>query len=375
MNKISKNRNIGKILTLILILAFMGFGFYVNGIVNTYPKESPKNYELTVNKDSTYTKIAKELKEKNIIQNEWLFLRQVGDNKFPAIGKYKLELPTLGPEILKQINKQSAKYIELNNIPNFKFLIKEGDSIDDIIKNYSETGRVTAGEMTSYFKDKSNFMKPIFNILPEPLSCNYGDVSQCAKYFIEGYIYPATYDLNKKDNWQANIDAILVQSNLKWRSALGSIPTKDQVILASVIERETGYGTRESNNFNTKTKLDQERRTVASVFNNRDKIGMPWQSNPTTHYGTPYRLCETTIDIPNCKRLDAPEIVNNVYNTFINKKPIGPISNPSIECLKAAMNPVSSEYLFFIADKTGSTRFATTFAEFQNIEQNIINER
>ena len=361
-----------KIYSLLIIICVGLLGLYVNSLFNSSPWFSPKEFSFTINKDTSFKSLANDFKEKNVIQNEWIFLRQASSYDFPALGKYNLDLPANGVGILDQIKKQSDNIVEEAKIPTFKLLIKEGATVDDIINSYVKSGRVGQSELENYFLNNSNFTQ---SHLPAPLTCAYGDVNRCAKYYVEGYIYPATYDLSKKDTWQQNITQILNQSQAKWSLSLSGKPTYEQVILASVIERESGYGTRNSNNAQIKQVLDEERRLIASVFNNRNQEGMKWQSNPTTHYGTEFKLCETTINIPNCKKLDDIEIKNNIYNTYINSKPIGPISNPSIESLKAAMNPNSSDFLFFIADKEGSTRFAKSYDQFLSIEQDIINGR
>jgi UPF0755 protein len=361
-----------KIFTLIIILTAGLLIWHVNSLFNSAPWGSPTSLAFSIDKSSTYKTLAAGLKDKNIIQNEWVFLRQASSYDFPALGKYKLELPASGVTILDQMKKQSDQIIEDSKIPTYKLLIKEGATIDDIIANIEKSGRATKAELEAYFLDKGNFK---YDYMPQPLTCVYGDVNKCAKYYAEGYIYPATYDLNKKESWQLNIDQIMRQSQAKWLLSLGGKPTYEQVILASVIERESGYGSRDKSSSAVKQLLDEERRLIASAFINRNKTGMKWQSNPTTHYGTEYKLCETTINIPNCKKLDDVEIKNNIYNTYVNTKPIGPIANPSIDSLKAAMNPATSEYLFFIADKEGATRFARNYDEFSNIEQNIINGR
>jgi UPF0755 protein len=361
-----------KILTLIIILIGGLVAWQINNLFNGTPWGSPQTLSFSIDKNSTYKTLAAGLKEKNVIQNEWVFLRQASEFEFPALGKYKLDLPANGATILDQIKKQSLQIIEDSKIPTYKLLIKEGATIDDVIASMEKAGRASKQELEGYFLDKNNFK---YDFMPQPLSCVYGNVNQCAKYYTEGYIYPATYELNKKESWQLNIDQIMRQTQAKWTMTLGGKPTYEQVILASVIERESGYGSRDRNSSAVKQLLDEERRLIASAFINRNKEGMKWQSNPTTHYGTEYKLCETTINIPNCKKLDDVEIKNNIYNTYINTKPIGPIANPSIDSLKAAMNPATSDYLFFIADKEGVTRFANNYNQFLGIEQDIINGR
>jgi UPF0755 protein len=369
-----KNKNLLKILSILIIIVPLLSFFYIQNLFNSYPSNSPKEYQFEVNSKSTYAILAKEFKDKNIIHNEFIFLRQANDYSFPAIGKYKLTLPNKSQNILDQIKKNSEKIIEESKITTFKILIKEGATIDDIINTFESKGRISRTEAENYLKDINNFDKNKFSYLPQPLECNYGNVKECAKYLIEGYIYPATYEFDKKSTFASNIESILNQSSKKF-SSLPRVPTYQEVIKASVIEKESGFGNRSPKDKQVLEILNNERKDIASVLYNRNSKGMKWQVNPSTTYGTDMRLCETTIKIENCKSLDDPEIVSNKYNAYQVNIPIGPISNPSFDSLLAALNPNTSEYLFFIADKNGATRFAKTFADFQNIEQDIINER
>jgi UPF0755 protein len=373
MNPSSK-KNMFKIVSLAIIIIGITLTLFITNLINSAPWGSPNSYTLEVKPGSSFKTIAAELADKKIISSEFVFLRQVGSIAYPANGKYELKLPANSQNIIDQIDVKSKEIIEDSRVVTFKFLIKEGETIDDIINNMVKAGITDKQTAFNYFTNYNNFDKSILTYLPPALSCNYGNITNCAKYPVEGYIYPATYELDKKGTFQDHVFNILSTTQRKWKT-LPSMPTYKQVVAASVLERESGYGSRDRNNNEVKAILKTERQTIAKVLTNRDEAGMKWQLNPTTTYGTDYKLCETTINIPNCKSLDDPAISSNIYNTYVNARPIGPISNPSIECLEAALNPTNNNYLFFIADKKGATRFANTFDEFLKIEQDIINER
>jgi UPF0755 protein len=373
MNPQSK-KNMFKTLSLAIIIAAVLAFFFINNIINSAPWGSPNNYTLEVKPGSTFKTIAAELSDKKVIQNEFFFLRQAGSISYPANGKYELKLPANSQSVIDQIDTQSKAIIEDGKVVTFKFLIKEGETIDDIIKNFVKIGSTNQEFATQYFSNYANFDRSVLTYLPPALGCAYGNISNCAKYPVEGYIYPATYELDKKGTFQDHVFKILETTQRKWKT-LAKQPTYADIIMASVVEKESGYGSRDRNSQAVKDILKNERQTIVTVLNNRNETGMKWQLNPTTTYGTDYKLCETTINIPNCKSLDDRAISSNIYNTYINAKPIGPISNPSIECIEAVMNPSKNNYLFFIADKNGATRFADTFDQFLKIEQDIINER
>ena len=126
---------------------------------------------------------------------------------------------------------------------------------------------------------------------------------------------------------------------------------QEAIILASIVEKETG--------------LADERPLIASVFVNRLNRGMRLQSDPTIIYGL-------TQGEPLGRGLRQSEIRGETaYNTYvINGLPPTPIANPGADAIKAVLNPVESEFLFFVADGTGGHAFAKTNREHQrNVAQ------
>ncbi|WP_226781006.1 endolytic transglycosylase MltG [Oceaniglobus trochenteri] len=133
-----------------------------------------------------------------------------------------------------------------------------------------------------------------------------------------------------------------------WRNRDDDLPVatpEEALILASLIEKETG--------------VPEEREEVAAVFVNRLRQGMRLQTDPAVIYGITkgqgvlgrgLRRSELDRETP--------------YNTYrIDGLPPTPIANPGLASIKAAVNPATSEFLFFVADGTGGHAFARTLAE------------
>jgi UPF0755 protein len=123
------------------------------------------------------------------------------------------------------------------------------------------------------------------------------------------------------------------------------IVSKDQaVVLASIVEKETGKAT--------------ERPTIAGVYCNRLRIGMPLQADPTFIY-------PITKGKPLGRRPLRSEVHSrNDYNTYeMTGLPVGPITNPGKASIAAVLHPAPTKALYFVADGTGGHVFANTLAE------------
>ncbi len=165
----------------------------------------------------------------------------------------------------------------------------------------------------------------------------------------EGSLLPETWHLSRDDDradvvgrMEKSMRALLDQL---WASRAPGLPLtnkRDALILASVVERETG--------------LPAERPMVAAVFLNRLRLGMKLQSDPTVIYGVSERM--GILDRPLTRAdLDTP----HPWNTYrIDGLPPTPIANPGRASIEAVLHPASSDALYFVADGTGGHVFART---------------
>ena len=160
---------------------------------------------------------------------------------------------------------------------------------------------------------------------------------------LEGYLYPDTYYLFHDSSPEEIIDILLSEfwkkfdENLQDRANQLGFSVHEVVTLASIIEGEA--------------MLDSERSTISSVYHNRLKINMKLQADPTIQYiipGPPKTLSNRDLRI------------KSDYNTYQNYGlPPGPINNPGIASIKAALYPEDTNFLFFVAQGDGSHAFTT----------------
>ena len=168
----------------------------------------------------------------------------------------------------------------------------------------------------------------------------------------DGSLLPETYHYDHGDSRSGVVsrmaDALSDTVDELWPRRAEGLPYTspgEAVVLASIIEKETG--------------LPEERRRVAAVFINRLRRGMRLQSDPTVVYGL--TMGRGPLDRPLTRAdLQAP----SPYNTYlIDGLPPGPIANPGRDSIAAALNPIDSEELYFVADGSGGHAFARTLKE------------
>jgi UPF0755 protein len=168
----------------------------------------------------------------------------------------------------------------------------------------------------------------------------------------EGTLAPDSYEVARG----ADRAALLVQMSEAqarilaeaWAGRVSGLPytsPEEALVMASIIEKETGVPT--------------ERRQVASVFVNRLRQGMKLQTDPTVIYGI------TRGEAPLGRGLRQSELRRETpWNTYvIDGLPPSPIANPGRASIEAALDPDSTEYLFFVADGSGGHAFARTLDE------------
>jgi UPF0755 protein len=166
-------------------------------------------------------------------------------------------------------------------------------------------------------------------------------------YNLEGYLFPDTYDFYIDENPQSVFKRFLDNLNNKLKTEyydraedLG-MSMHEILTLASIIQKESS--------------VTSEMKNVSSVFHNRLKINMRLQTDVTVWY--PYH-----------KKSDVPEDIiatfKSDYNTSsINGLPPGPICNPGLPAIEAALYPAETDYCFFVSGTDGKYYYAKTYDE------------
>ncbi|MCL6728479.1 endolytic transglycosylase MltG [Sphingomonas hankyongi] len=189
-------------------------------------------------------------------------------------------------------------------------------------------------------------------IVAEKLATN-GYLSGAVPAIDEGSVLPDSYGYKRGEarsavlsRMQSAMKKTIAQLWPKRSYACPIVTTEQAVILASIVEKETGKAA--------------ERPMIAGVYCNRLKIGMKLDADPTVIY-------PVTKGKPLGRRIRRSELMDdNGYNTYRRAGlPAGPIANPGRDSIAAVLNPASTKALYFVADGTGGHVFANTLAEHQ----------
>jgi UPF0755 protein len=176
-----------------------------------------------------------------------------------------------------------------------------------------------------------------------------GDIAEVPP---EGRLAPDSYEVRPGDKREDVIARMVATQDVRlaeaWANRADGLPydtPEEALIMASIVEKETG--------------VPEERDTVASVFINRLERGMKLQTDPTVIYGI------TKGQGALGRGLRQSELRGETpYNTYvIDGLPPTPIANPGIASINAALNPASTDFIFFVADGTGGHAFAATLDE------------
>jgi UPF0755 protein len=268
--------------------------------------------------------VANELEKRSIIVNKALFGlwgKIMGSARRIKAGEYRLS-PNMPPIKILEI-------LTAGTVITYPVTFPEGYTIEQIADVLDRNGLVEKEEFVSLAHNPAVLKQ--YNITGPSL---------------EGYLYPDTYHLPRGISSSAVVDTMVsrfrqLTGPLEKRAEAVGMTMEDVIILASIVEKETG--------------LAEERPIIASVFLNRLKQGMRLESDPTVIYGIKGFNGNLT-------RKDLRE--PTLYNTYVIRGlPIGPIANPGFEAIKAVLFPEETDYLYFVSKNDGSHQFSKTLAE------------
>lgn len=311
--------------------------FYFNGIGST--GKASDSVEFIIKEGSTYLTIASELKEKDLIKSDLaykIYIKLNKPNTFQA-GTYTLTKDMGVKGIVDTISGANTSKKEIINIT-----FKEGLHMRKIAKTIANNTNNSEEDVFNLLNDEDyiNSLISTYWFITE-------DVKKQGVYYpLEGYLFPNTYQFENKNVTVKEIFKVMLDNMntnlMKYKSQIdnSNLSISQLLTLASMVELEAAS--------------DEDRKGVAGVFYNRLDAGWSLGSDVTTYYGAKKEMADAD--------LTAAELqANNGYNTrnvkMAGKLPIGPICNPSLSAIDAAINPTTNNYYYFVSDKNKKIYF------------------
>lgn len=323
----SKSKTIPIIIILILIIScFVLFKRVLNKPLNT-----SEDIVINVQEGDSFYSIINALSKENKIKNLpliKLFVKISRKNIDVKPGEYVLQKDLNVNELINTLTSESS----LNIV---KFTVPEGYTIDDISEKLEKEGICS----------KEDFIKAIKEYeLP-----SFVNINSEKRYNLEGYLFPDTYLIKVGETPKEIITKMVARFKEMLSEAIKEVNTtvKNEAIetvvtIASMIEKEA--------------RIDSERPVIASVIVNRLNIDMMLQIDATVIYA----LGEH-VDTVLYSHLET----NSPYNTYKNYGlPVGPISNPGLESIKAALKPEQTDYLFYVLQNDKTHYFTNNYEDF-----------
>jgi len=277
--------------------------------------------------------VADVLKSHGLIQYKPLFkfycMISNASNKIAA-GSYELTTDYDYRALVKKMNQYSGAAVTV------EVMFPEGFTMRQIFERLEEN---KVASVDSLMEAAKNFSYNYSFLNPDDL----GDADR-----LEGYLFPDTYEFYAYMEPSSAINKFLdnygrrITDEMEAQAAKRGKSMDEIIIIASLIEKEAGS--------------NEERGKIASVIYNRLNAGMPLQIDASINY------------ITGNSKISAGDLeLDNPYNTYINKGlPPGPISNPGLESIKAALNPENTGYYYYALDTSTMThKFSRTYAEHQ----------
>ena len=307
------------------LLLFLGAYFHLVTYGNRPLKVGSGKTIVTVKRGQSFAVTADRLQQAGLIESPFrlrLLARLERADKHIQAGEYLLSADMSPKEILTVMVSGKVRL--------YKFTVPEGYNYMQIATIVEKAGFTPAEEFHKTASD------------PEFVQ----QMGIDAQTF-EGYLFPDTYHFPKDTEAREIVSAMvarlqsLVSDQWKEKAAELGLSFHEILTLASIIEKETG--------------APFERPLISSVFHNRLRKGMRLETDPTVIYG----LKEFDGNLTR-KHLRT----RTPYNTYkIRGLPPGPIANPGLASIEAALYPADTEYLFFVAKKDTTHQFSTNLRD------------
>ena len=342
----SKKNNKGKVTIIILFVIFfailggIAYVLYSAAMNDINGKNQPSTeYTLVIEKQDFEYEIGKKLASAGIVMSDALWSNWMTSHypDFEYInGEYKLTADMSYEEIAKKLQSPDLSH------KTVKVAIPEGYNVMDIAKTMEKNGICNAGDFLEACKSKEGYDYEFLSSIPD---------DKHIAYQLEGFLFPATYDLSKNSEPKDVINEMLKAFDARYNDKMKKFCTEhnmtlyELLTLASVVQEEAFTNESAAN--------------IASVFMNRLEKGAKLQSDVTYFYAKALR--------------DEQGFSQEVYDAYYTYRceglPAGPITNSGEDIINATVNYPETKYLYFFSDLNKEFHFAETYDEFVKLQE------
>lgn len=324
-------------LVLVVLLGeglFLAFG--TTHVIERSDRDAKENIYMVVKPGTTASEISDHLKRLGVIDSRlrfWWLMKLQGDAQKFKTGTYAFAPHMDEQAVLDKLVSGDTTVV--------RFTIPEGFGIKEIAKRLADEGLVDEQEFLAEAKDFAPY--------------DYMKKRPNERYAAEGYLFPDTYEIHSEVTPEAIMKMMAedfdtrLTPDLRQQAAAKNLSIHDLVTLASLVEKEARY--------------DEDRPIIAQVFFKRLQMGMPLQSDTTLQYLMAGPKEDVSIEDT---KIDSP------YNTYQHMGlPPGPIASPGMKSILAVLNPASTDYLYFVADRQGHNHYSQTYDEHLAIVEQV----
>ena len=320
-------------ISIFLLLVFLIAAFLIYAPT---PKIYRQSIEVSIPEGAGVSEIARLLKSQGAIYDPSSFVLYVwakGHDTELKAGDYEFPRKAGLNDIERMMVEGLAKYKDV------KITIFEGSNIWEVDRWLVTGGIIKANEFSSrYFKEEGGFFPDTYRFkIPNPK--------------FQGVLNVSEEEI--KENREKEIEAIAEKMRLNYKNKTEELlkgktdkEKRDLIVIASMLEKEA--------------RDPEDMAIIAGIISKRMAIGMKLEIDATVGHGWCLRLSETNNFSKDCKVSEAPIALeikkDSPYNTYkYYGLPPGPISNPGLNAIVAALNPKKTDYLYYLSPRDGST--------------------
>ena len=341
------------LLVIVLVGGFFTWN-YIKGETQPVDTAQTELVSFEIEQGASVKEVSKALEKEGIIRNSKLFnfyLKFKNVSGFKS-GLYHVSKSMTLDEIIAELSGQ-GKDKDQNAT---KVLIREGEQLTEIAKEVEKSTKYSAEDFMAKVQDE-DFLRYLVQKFPKLLTQSYNGYQ--VKYVLEGYLFPATYDMNDSKTLQMLITEMVAKTDEVMSKYYDKILASDYTLqeimaMASLIEKEG-------------SKLE-DRKKISSVFHNRIKENMKLQTDVSVQYALgEHKEALSLSDL----EVDSPY---NLYQNY-GVGP-GPYNSPSEDSIVAALEPEKTDYLYFLADiHTKEIYYAKTYEEHLELKAKYIDNK